>query len=72
MKKKCDWCLKPAEVKNEVESVFHKHHSSHKIQKHIKFVGHFETIDGKKRPKLCLDCQIKVIRRGMAPGGMWG
>lgn len=68
--KVCSWCRSELEVKNEVESVFHKHNNSHKIQKHIKFVGHFKSVDEGKKPDLCLKCQIKVLR-GMYVGGNW-
>lgn len=70
MQEVCDWCRKLTEVKNKIESDYHHHHHAHKIQKVIKLVGHFEFVDQKKKPVLCLDCQKKVIS-GMNTGGNW-
>lgn len=71
MERKCEYCGDEAEIGNKVESVFHLHNNASGICRKVKFVGHFKSVDGTVKPKLCLKCQGKVIR-GMTYGGNWG
>lgn len=68
MERICDWCREPVDVSNKVESVRHEHIASSVLQKNIKFIGMFESVDGKKAPKLCGSCQHEVFS-GMVNGG---
>lgn len=73
----CDGCGKLfmlKDLKHEIESVKHKHHSATKAQKRIVANVRFHDLDRDgdwgSDSSLCLSCRI-LIMQGMYNGRMW-
>ena len=66
----CEWCSVVDEIQSEVVSCIEDHPAARKVQKAVRAVISFETVEDCDPIFICLSCQAKVIG-GASSGKNW-